>query len=210
MVKWPLIKPFFLDLLREFTEGFFEQQPRPPSAPSAPSAPPPMLQRSFKDWAGTRNSKSLVPAENSTKKRGVEAFGRGQSSLNFTDGDFVLRRGGKQRQPPGNTAEHVRRRNYCVHENVFSSVSTFRFLSFPISLSKSTTSIPSPFPLPHPLHPIIQSFTCGQSMFNQFILLSLTGSYRCQRGLHPSPGILFIHSFTSNWDLTEKFTGGVL
>ena len=53
----------------------------------------------------------FLPAKNSTKQRGVEAFGRREASLYFANRHFVLGGGREERQPAGHRAKHVRRSN---------------------------------------------------------------------------------------------------
>ena len=66
-----------------------------------------------------RPSASVLPAKDSAEERGVEAFGRREASLDFSDCHLVLGRGRKERQAAGHRAEHVRRGNWARQQHIF-------------------------------------------------------------------------------------------
>ena len=66
-----------------------------------------------------RPSASVLPAKDSAEERGVEAFGRREASLDFSDCHLVLGRGRKERQAAGHRAEHVRWGNWARQQHIF-------------------------------------------------------------------------------------------
>ena len=60
----------------------------------------------------------VLPPQNSSEQRGVEALGRCQPPLHLRDGDLVLGRRAEQGQPAGDGAEYVVRDEHLAGQHL--------------------------------------------------------------------------------------------